>query len=226
LGEEMANIASAQLSNDLRNRFDLPVGFRERQTRQPFASGIAAVDRLLGGGFPRAALSEVSGAPSTNRTSLVVSTLARAAAASECAAWIDGAGTFDPESAAEAGLQLEQLLWINCRGQAEAALKAADLLLHGGGFGLMVFDLADIPEASVRRISMASWFRLRHAAEETGTALIALTPTCQTRSCAAVCIELTRQKSMWRGKLLRGIASLLEIRKHAGLKNAPLESVL
>ncbi|HEY6990468.1 MAG TPA: hypothetical protein VH369_18885 [Bryobacteraceae bacterium] len=222
----MANTTSAQLSNDLRNRFDLPVGFRERQTRQPFGSGIAAVDQLLDDGFPRAALTEVSGAPSTNRTALVVCTLAHALAAGECGAWIDGAGTFDPESAAEAGLQLEQLLWINCGGQAEAALKATDLLLHGGGFGLVVFDLADFPEASVRRISMASWFRLRHAAEETGTALITLTPTPQTRSCSAVCVELTRQKSIWRGKLLRGIASLLEIRKHAGLKKTPIESVL
>jgi hypothetical protein len=39
-------------------------------------------------------------------------------------------------------------------------------------------------------------------------------------------VELTRQKSIWRGKLLRGIASLLEIRKHAGLKKTPIESVL
>src|SRR5215472_3178100 len=65
-------------------------------------------------------------------------------------------GTFDPESAAEAGLRLEQLVWINCEGQAESALKAADLLLHGGGFGWIVLDLADVAEASVRRISMAS----------------------------------------------------------------------
>src|SRR4029077_5869107 len=114
------------------------------------------------------------------------------------------------ESAANAGLQLDHLLWINCRGQAEHALKVTDLLLHGGGFKLMVFDLADIPEITVRRISMTSWFRLRHAAEENGTALITLTPAPQTRSCSSVCVELRRQKSLWRGKLFRGIASLLE----------------
>jgi len=44
---------------------------------------------------------------------------------------------------------------------------------------LIVFDLADVAEASVRRISMTSWFRLRRAAEETGTALITLTATPQ-----------------------------------------------
>jgi hypothetical protein len=127
---------------------------------------------------------------------------------------------------ADADLELSRLLWINCRGQAEHALKATDLLLHGGGFGLMVFDLADIPETAVRRISMTSWFRLRHAAEETGTALITLTPAPQTRSCSSVCVELTRQKSSWRGKLLRGVTSLLETRKHNGFKSASFESVL
>jgi hypothetical protein len=118
------------------------------------------------------------------------------------------------------------MLWINCQGQAEAALKAADLLLHGGGFGLIVFDLADVAGASVRRISMTSWFRLRRAAEETGTALIALTPTPQTRYFSAVYLELKRAKSLWRGKLLRGLASLLETRKHTGLRSASFESVL
>jgi hypothetical protein len=184
------------------------------------------VDELLGGGFPRGAVSEISGNQSSNRTALTVSILAHAFDAGECCAWIDAGGTFDPESAAEAGLRLEQLLWINCQGQAEAALKAADLLLHGGGFGLIVFDLADVSEASVRRISMTSWFRLRRAAEETGTALITLTPTPQTRSFSAVCVELKRTKSLWRGKLLRGLASLLETRKHTALRSASFESVL
>ena len=184
------------------------------------------MDELLGGGFPRGAVSEISGNQSSNRTALTVSILVHACDAGECCAWIDAGGAFDPESAAEAGLRLEQLLWVNCQGQAEAALKAADLLLHGGGFGLIVFDLADVAEASVRRISMTSWFRLRCAAEETGTALITLTPTPQTRSFSAVCVELKRTKSLWRGKLFRGLASLLETRKHTGLRSASFESVL
>jgi recA bacterial DNA recombination protein len=140
----MANIAG--LAETIRNRFDLPVGIRERQIRQPFASGIAAVDELLGSGFPRTTLSEISGAPSTNRTALTVSVVARAGHAGECCAWVDAAGTLDPETASEAGVDLTRLLWVNCRGNTEHALKAVDLLLHGGGFVLMVFDLADIAE--------------------------------------------------------------------------------
>jgi len=34
------------------------------------------------------------------------------------------------------------LLWVRCGHSAEHALKAADLLIQGGGFGLVVMDLA------------------------------------------------------------------------------------
>ncbi len=221
----MAN-AAIQLTDTLRSRFDLPVGFRNRLGRSALPSGVHSVDQLLNGGFPRAAISEISGTASSNRTALVVSAVSRAVETGECCAWIDGGGTFDPESAAEAGLRLEGLLWIDCRGNSEHALKATDLLLHGGGFGVMVLDVAEIPDTILRRIPMASWFRLRRAAEETGTALIVLTPSPQTRSCSAVCVELTRRKSVWRGRLFRGIASVLETRKHFASREASFESVL
>jgi RecA/RadA recombinase len=222
----MANTALAELSSRLSDRFEVPTGFRQRQVRDPFDTGIAALDRLLPGGFPRASLSEVCGGPSSSRTALVMATLTRALAAGECGAWIDAAAMFDPASAADAGVALERLLWINCGGQAEYALKAADLLLHGGGFGLMVFDLADLPDATVRRISLASWFRLRHAAEQTGTALILITSSPQTRSCSAVHVELHRQKSLWRGRLLRGIRSLFQVRRHGRSEGVAVETVV
>lgn len=220
----MANIET--LAEDLRDRFEIPVGFRDVTSRERFSSGVREIDAVLEGGFPRATLTEITGSPSSNRTALTVSILARAFGAGECGAWIDGNGSFDPESAAEAGLELNRLLWINCRGNPEHALKATDLLLHAGGFGLIVFDVGDVTENVLRRLSMASWFRLRLAAEQTGTALITLTPTPQTRSCSAVCIELKRTKSIWRGRLFRGIVSLLETRKHANWRNVPFESVL
>ena len=51
----------AQLSEHLQSRFDVPVGFREYQIRRLYPCEIAAVDELLGGGFPRAEVSEISG---------------------------------------------------------------------------------------------------------------------------------------------------------------------
>src|SRR6185312_13825814 len=194
----MANYGTLAL--DLSSRFDVSFGLREFVARKPFTCGVQEIDTLLQGGFPRAALSESAGAASTNRTALMVSILARAFDTGECCAWIDGGGTFDPESAVEAGLQLNRLLWVNCRCNSEHALKATDLLLHGGGFGLIVFDVGDTSDSLLCRMPMASWYRLRLGAEKTGTALIALTPTPQTRSCSAVCVELNRRKSIWRGR--------------------------
>lgn len=220
----MANTGA--LAQDLSSRFDVSFGLREFDAGEPFTCGVHKIDTLLHGGFPRAALSEIAGAASTNRTALMVSIVSRAFDTGECCAWIDGGGTLDPESAAEAGLQLNRLLWVNCKGNPEHALKATDLLLHGGGFGLMVFDVGDTSDSLLRRMPMASWYRLRLGAEKTGTALIALTPAPQTRSCSAVCVELNRRKSIWRGRLLRGIASTFEARKHNDTKRASFESVL
>jgi hypothetical protein len=163
----MAN--KGNLALDLSSRFDVSFGLREFEAREPFTCGVHEIDTLLQGGFPRAALSEIAGAASTNRTALMVSILARAFDAGKCCAWIDSGGTFDPESAAAAGLQLNRLLWVNCKGNPEHALKATDLLLHGGGFGLMVFDIGDTSDSLLRRMPMASWYRLRLGAEKTGT---------------------------------------------------------
>jgi hypothetical protein len=221
----MANTTAVQLSDHLLSRFDLPVGFRHRPQLLPLMTGVAAVDRILAGGFRRGALNEISGPTSCNRTTLVISMLIRALEEGECCAWIDAGGTFDPETVSDAGVPLTRLLWINCQGDAEHALKATDLLVHGGGFGIVVIDLADVAEPMVRRISMTSWFRLRHAAEETGAALIAVTPSPQTRSCAAVCVELKRQKSLWRGELLSGVRALVEVRKSIRSTTASFDSV-
>jgi RecA/RadA recombinase len=57
---------------------DVPVGFREYQIRRPYPCGIAAVDELMGDGFPRGAVSEISGNQSSNRTALTVSILVQA----------------------------------------------------------------------------------------------------------------------------------------------------
>ena len=58
-----------------------------------------------------------------------------------------------PLSAAAAGVRLDRLLWVRCAHNAEHALKAADLLIQGGGFGLVVMDLGDTPPAIARAAS-------------------------------------------------------------------------
>jgi hypothetical protein len=217
--------AILQLRSELQARFDLPLGIVKDREQKHLATGIEVVDRLTGGGVPRGALTEICGAESTGRTTLMFALLSEATRRGECCAWIDAAGVFDPASAAEAGADLERVLWVNCGGNAEHALKSTDLLIHAGGFGLVVLDLADTPEKDARRISLASWFRLRHAAERTGAALVAVGRETNARSCSALRIGMKRKQPVWVGKLLRGLALQAESDKQYRVRTAEFTAV-
>ena len=206
--------AVLQLRSELTSRFDVPFGVRQREDREQLPTGIAVIDKLIGGGIPRGTLTEICGSESTGRTALVFALLSQATRRGECCAWIDTAGAFDPLSAVEAGVDLDRVLWVNCAGNAQHALKSTDLLIQAGGFGLVVLDMADTPDAVSRRIPLASWFRLRHAAERTGAALVAVERQINARSCSALQIEMHLQKPLWVGKLLCGMLGNAEGRKH------------
>src|SRR5258708_4982861 len=125
----MANTGRAvlQLRSQLRTRFDVPFEVRKRETDQ-IPTGIAAIDKLTEGGIPRGTLTEICGSESTGRTALVFALLGQATQRGECCAWVDTAGAFDPVSAVEAGVDLDRVLWVNCGGNAQHALKSTDLL--------------------------------------------------------------------------------------------------
>jgi len=55
-------------------------------------------------------------------------------------------------------VQLPHLLWVRCAGNAEKALKATDLIIQAGGFGVVALDLAGVAPRDARRISLASCF--------------------------------------------------------------------
>ncbi len=188
-------------------------------------TGVQVVDQLIEGGVPRGTITEICGTESTGRTALVFTLLSQATRRGECCAWIDTSGAFDPASAAEAGVDLDRVLWVNCGGNAQHALKSTDLLIQGGGFGLVVLDMADTDAAIARRIPLASWFRLRHAAERTGAALVAIERQINARSCSALQIQMRMKKPMWIGKLLRGIVTLAESQKHYRTRVVEMEAV-
>ena len=119
-------------------------------------SGIVDID------IPRGTLTEIWGPPSSGCNSILYGVLARTTPRPEFCALIDASGGFDPLSATNAGIYLPHLLWLRC-GNAEKALRAADLIVHAGGFGVVALDLAGVPRRDARRISPASRFRLRHA---------------------------------------------------------------
>jgi hypothetical protein len=171
------------------------------------------------GEIPRGALTEIAGAASSGCTSLLYSLLATASSGQEFCALLDAEDAFDPESAAAAGVRLSQVLWVRCGGNVEHALKAADLVAQAGGFGFVAIDLGDSPTKIIRRIPLAAWFRLRHAVENTSTALVVLAQQIHAHSCSALKIELSRSRTLWQGQspgcLLEGFEATAQyIRNH------------
>jgi recombination protein RecA len=242
-----------------------------RPRPQTIPTGIAPVDGLTGG-MPRGGLTEIFGAASSGRTTLLLSLLAQATAREEVCALIDTTDAFDPHSAAAAGVDLKRLLWVRCggnppqrhkgtgeiinskleqdsipsvspclrgantrtwTGRVEQALRALDLLLSAGGFGVLALDLADIPPRILRRIPLTSWFRFRRAVENTATALVVLEPEASAKSCAslvlktgqsALSIQHSAQTAPTHARLLCGLQVNVEVLGSRMLKRKLVQS--
>jgi recombination protein RecA len=186
----------------LKRRFESelggPLDCQARPAAETVSMGIAEIDLAIGG-LPRGCLTEIVGPASSGRTSLLMATLSAATARQETCALVDADDAFHPASAEAAGVDLERVLWIRCGHDAGKALKAADLLTAGGGFGLIAVDLGDTPPATARRIPLNSWFRLRRAVEHTPTALVALGLEPNAKTCASLLVECARQDAAWSG---------------------------
>jgi hypothetical protein len=164
------------------------------------SSGIAAMDALTGG-LPRGCLTEICGPASSGRTTLLLSALAAATRRGEFCAIVDAGDALDPHSAAAAGIELDRMLWVRCGADSppaekslEQLLRAADLLLESGGFGMIVLDLGDLPPQAARRIPLTTWFRFRRAVEHTPTVLLAIERQSIAGSCSSLLIKLAPQR--------------------------------
>jgi hypothetical protein len=168
------------------------------------SSGIAAIDGLTGG-LPRGCLTEICGPASSGRTTLLLAALSAATRRGEFCVLVDASDALDPQSAADAGIELERLLWVRC-GESQPAqrnhadhnleqlLRAADMLLESGGFGLIALDLGDLLSQAARRIPLTTWFRFRRAVEHTSTVLLAVERQSIAGSCSSLLINLGQMK--------------------------------
>jgi hypothetical protein len=169
-----------------------------RPAPEMVSSGIAAMDALTGG-LPRGCLTEICGPASSGRTTVLLAALAAATRRGECCVLVDAGDALDPQSAAAAGVELERLLWVRCGESSpqkclEQLLRAADLLLESGGFGLIALDLGDLPPQTARHIPLTMWFRFRRAVEHTPTVLLAIERQSIAGSCSSLLIKLGPQE--------------------------------
>ena len=199
---------------------------------------IPLVDACLRGGLPRGQLSELTGACSSGRMTLLLQLMAAATRRGEIAALVDTLDCFDVASAAAAGVDLDRLLWIRgadsglgARGSEtqhtrtqnvrsrnmesripdgesripssvdraiDRALKALNLVLQAGGFGIVAIDLADVPAVTLRQIPFTTWPRVQRVIEGSDTACVLVTPEPLARSAGGLTLSLT-SRSTWAG---------------------------
>lgn len=218
----MANHAVAVLESALRARKldrTLTTALPPLERTDPSAvagTGTAALDAVLHGGLPRGQLSEIAGAPSTGRTALLLQMMAAATRRGEIAALIDTFDRLDVPSVIAAGIDLDRLLWV--RGAAIAqtdaghagamrdlrdrvldrAVKALNLVLQAGGFGLVAIDLADVPAIALKRLPFTTWLRVQRTIEGSDTACVLVVPEPLARSAGGLTCTLAARTS-WAG---------------------------
>lgn len=183
---------------DLASRFGDAFKIHEKSVVETLSTGIDEIDALTGG-LPRGAITEIFGPASSGRTSLMFSLLAYATNRQETCALVDTNDVFSPTAATSAGIDFDRLLWIRCAGNLEHAFKATDLLLHAGGFGLVILDLGDVAGKDARRIISSWWYRFRRIVEKTPTALVVIAADSCVRSCALLSLEFSRESYAWSG---------------------------
>jgi len=155
--------------------------------------------------LPKGAISEVFGVASSGKTMFLHGLLAAASAREEFCAVVDWRGAFDPLSASRAGVDLRRLLWVRANRHIAHAFKAADMILHAGGFGVVVLDLCEAPPRDLNSIPLSYWYRFRLTVENTPTSLIVTGDQALVKSCARVQLEVKRERLLWRGPVFEGI---------------------
>jgi hypothetical protein len=180
------------------------------------ATGIPGIDEPLGGGLRRGHLSEIVGPRSAGRSSILCRAFAAATSRGEVVALIDTADRFDPATAEASGVDLGRLLWIRDRGDAARALKAMNLVLQAGGFGVVAFDLADVPPLAIRQFPYTTWMRIARVIEGSQTAVVLLGADRIARSPGGVTVSLEApagsRYARWQGTAHRSrVLSALDV---------------
>jgi hypothetical protein len=207
----MASLARADLESLLHTKkLDRTLTQGPRPGLEYASTGHAALDARLHGGVPRGQVSELIGPRSSGRTSLLFQMLAAATRRGELVALVDALDMFDVESAVEAGIDLNRVLWIRgfvvpnpglCRDLNQRALvqaiRAFTLVLQAGQFGLVAFDAGEAPADTIRRLPFTTWLRVQRMVEGTQTACLLVGSDRMARSPAGLTLQAPALRNVW-----------------------------
>jgi recombination protein RecA len=224
-----ANALRLQIEHKLADRFPAALTPVHRTVQETAAIGIPEIDRLLEGGLPVGAISEITGPASSGRTCLALSFVAQRTNAGQVCAWIDVGNALDPESVAAGGVNLRRLLWVRCpgvqakgkqRSRPNPALSATDLLLRAGGFAAIILDMGDVDAEQGRLISSSTWYSFKQSADQARCSLVVLGKSAYAQANAAVVVECSPSKVRTFGRnVLGGSAFDVQLTRE---KTAPL----
>ncbi len=215
-----AAITKTEIESEIATRFGSAFKLHEKRPGEFLSSGVAQIDSISGG-LPRGAITEIYGPASSGRTSFMLSTLAHATRHEEVCALVDMNNVFDPQSAAEANVKFDRLLWIRCANNLENAFKATDMLLQAGGFGLVMLDLGDLPAKSAKRIISSWWYRFRRTLETTPTVLVVIVEDSAVKSCAALALELKIENCLWSSSEVMKQGAVTNFNSHRPRASSP-----
>lgn len=202
---------------------------RSHHEVSPHASlDVPGLKPLLINGLQPGTITQIEGPRSSGRTALGAHILAQATGRGEICAVVDTQGHLYPESLQAAGVRLDQVVWIRCQGNPEHAMRAVDLLLHAGGFGVVWLDLCETPALYLQRIPLSSWYRFRRAIENSPTILLVNSDTACVKSSVSNSLQLKTKVVDWLGNpgVVRFVMSTATLQKQANTHPLLLQAVV
>src|SRR6185503_4780290 len=177
-------------------------------------TGISSLDSSLSGGWRQGEISEILGTASTGRASVLCATLAAATARGELVGLVDAFDRVDSITAAASGVDLSRVLWVRgpsltptvtssrrdtlVEAAVMRAIRACDLIIRAGGFGVVALDLAGAPQRALRELAESTWMRLAHAIAGQSTVCLLVGEHPMGRSARGVSVKLTSSRR-WSG---------------------------
>ena len=159
-----------ELRQQLRERFPAA-----HASPRPLHSSEPSPEPLVFQNYPVGALSEVTAPDGRTPLGLLVAGLLGepdAALDFPDLVLVDGSDSLDPDSLG--GNACSRLLWVRCRSAMEL-IKAGELVIRDGNLPTILLDAAALPVRTLRQIPASAWWRLKQAAETSGSRVIALT---------------------------------------------------
>lgn len=155
--------------------------------REAQASGVEGLDQLLNGGWPKGALTVLTGLPGSGRMTIAGRALAEQTRRGRPVAWIDVQGLAYPPALDALGVDLSRLLMV--RGRATQASFAAEQIIDTGVFEMVVISGIDA------QLNLSRARRLQTSTEgaKITTLILVEPPASQHLQGAALKLHITRR---------------------------------